>query len=155
MVTASSFYFSSNKDHYGNGSLALGFRWAWIHNFGSLAFGSLIITIIFVIRLVTYYFCKKAEKLSGDNPVVKSLVCLVTCFLKCLEEVMEYINKAAYAYMAISGQNFCKSALDGLLLQFKHGLKFGFANLLAQGFIMLGKLGLTVLNVFLTYFYME
>jgi len=116
MVTASSFYFSSNRDHYGDGSLSLAFRWAWIHNFGSLAFGSLIITIIFVIRVITYYFCKKAEKLSGDNPVVKALVCLVSCFLKCLEEVMEYINKAAYAYMAISGQNFCKSALDGLLL---------------------------------------
>lgn len=68
---------------------------------------------------------------------------------------MEYINKAAYAFMAISGSNFCSSALDGLLLQFKHGIKFVFANILASGFIMLGKLGLTVLNCFITWFYMK
>ena len=61
MVTASTFYFSSHRDHYGEGKLGLAFRWAWIHNFGSLAFGSLIITIIFVIRVITYYLCKKAE----------------------------------------------------------------------------------------------
>jgi len=36
--------------------------------------------------------------------------------LKCLEEIMEYINKAAFAYMAISGKSFCSSALNGLLL---------------------------------------
>jgi len=93
--------------------------------------------------------------LTNDNPVVKALVCLVSCFLKCLEEVMEYINKAAYAYMAISGSSFCNSALNGLLLQFKHGLKFGFANLLASGFIMLGKIGLTVLNCVITWFYIK
>lgn len=155
MVTASTFYFSSNRDHYGEGKLGLAFRWAWVHNFGSLAFGSLIITIIFVIRIITYYLCKKAEKLAGENPVVRAAVCMAQCFLKCLEEVMEYINKAAYAFMAVSGKNFCSSALNGLLLQFKHGLKFGFANILASGFIMLGKIGLTVLNVAITYFFMK
>lgn len=93
--------------------------------------------------------------MSGDNPVIRATVCLVQCFLKCLEEIMEYINKAAYAFMAVSGKNFCNSALNGLLLQFKHGLKFGFANLLAVGFILLGKIGLTVLNVAITYFYMK
>ena len=76
MVTASTFYFDSSKEHYGTGSISTGFRWAWVHNFGSLAFGSLIITIIFVIRMMTYYACKKAEKLSGDNPVVKAATCM-------------------------------------------------------------------------------
>jgi hypothetical protein len=32
----------------------------------------------------------------------------------------------------------------------KHGAKFAFANYLASAFIFLGKIGLTVLNVFLT-----
>lgn len=76
MVTASTFYFDSTREHYGSGSISTGFRWAWVHNFGSLAFGSLIITIIFVIRMLVYYACKKAETLSGDNPVVKATICV-------------------------------------------------------------------------------
>lgn len=66
---------------------------------------------------------------------------------------MEYINKAAYAYMTISGESFCTAALNGLMLQLNHAASFAFANLLAAAFIMLGKIGLTVLNCFILYFY--
>jgi len=155
MVTASTFYFSSTRHKVGEGQLKTAFRWAWVHNFGSIAFGSLIIAIIFTVRMLVYYVCKQAEKASGDNKVVKCVTCLVQCFLKCLEEIMEYINKAAYAYIAISGESFCKAALHGLLLQLSHGATFGFANLLAQLFILLGKVGLTVLNTVLAYYYLK
>jgi hypothetical protein len=155
MVTASTFYFSSTRRKVGSGDLKTAFRWAWVHNFGSIAFGSLIIALIFTVRMLVYYVCKKAEKASGDNGVVKCITCLVQCLLKCLEEIMEYINKAAYAYMAISGESFCKAALHGLLLQLSHGATFGFANLLAQLFILLGKAGLTVANTVLAYYYLK
>lgn len=161
MVTASTYYFSGGKDEAtgewkdGSGDLRKGFQWSWIYHFGSLAFGSLIIAIIFTIRVVVYYFFKKLEKASGDNALVKCVSCLVQCFLKCLQEIIEYINRAAYAFMAISGQSFCYSAYNGLLLNMKHGAKFGFANFLAKAFMLLGKVGLTVLNVFLTWLFMK
>jgi hypothetical protein len=135
--------------------MILGIKWAWVNNFGSLAFGSLIVAIIFTIRVVAYYFCKKAEKMSGDNGMVRAISCLVQCFLKCLEEIIEYITKAAYAFMALSGQGFCGSAYDGLLLNMKHGAKFAFGNYLATIFILLGKIGLSVLNVFITWMFMK
>ena len=155
MVTASTFYFSSNRHKWGSGEVGTAFRWAWVHNFGSIAFGSLIIAIIWTIRMLVYYVCKKAEKSSGDSGVVKAITCVAMCVLKCLEEIMEYINRAAYAYMAISGESFCQSALHGLLLQLKRGAAFAFANLLAQMFILLGKVGLTVVNVVIVYFYLK
>ena len=37
----------------------------------------------------------------------------------------------------------------------KHGAKFAFANFLASAFIFLGKIGLTTLNIFLTYLFMK
>merc|ERR1719313_1525153 len=94
MVTASSFYFSSTRDTYGSGQVGTGLRWAWVHNFGSVAFGSFIIALIFTIRLMVYYICKKAEKASGDNKLIKAISCMAQCLLKCLEDIMEYINKA-------------------------------------------------------------
>jgi choline transporter-like protein 2/4/5 len=103
MVTAATYYFNSSREETGSGEMGTAFRYAWINNFGSLAFGSLIIAIIFTIRVIAYYVCKKAEKMSGDNAAIRCISCAVQCFLKCLEEIIEYINKAAYAFMAISG----------------------------------------------------
>lgn len=155
MVTASTFYFNSSKENWGTGDLSRAFSWAWIHNFGSIAFGSLIIAVVWTLKMLVYYIAKKAEKTTGDNQVVKSIICMAQCYLSYLEEVVEYMNKAAYAYMAISGKGFCKSAINGLLLQFNHGAAFAFANLLAQMFMLLGKFGLTVLNVVITYYYIK
>lgn len=155
MVTASTYYFSSTREKYGSGQILTGVRWAWVTNFGSIAFGSLIIAIIFTIRLMVYYVCKKAEKASGHSRFVKAISCCVQCLLKCLEEIMEYINKQAYAYMAISGESFCTSALNGLMLNLSHGAIFAFANTLAKLFILLGKIGLTVANTVLTYYYIK
>jgi len=154
MVTASTFYFSSTRKELGSGQVATGLRWAWVHNFGSVAFGSFIIALIFTIRMLVYYVCKKAEKASGDNGFIKAITCIAMCFLKCLEDIMEYINKAAYAYMSITGDPFCKSALNGLMLQLNHGASFAFANLLATLFILLGKVGLTIANCVIVYFYL-
>lgn len=155
MVTAATYYFSSSEEAVGSGAMMTGFKWAWVNNFGSLAFGSLLVAIIFTIRVIAYYLFKKAEKMSNDNALVKCISCLVQCFLKCLEDIIEYITKAAYAFMALSGQSFCYSAYNGLLLQMKHGARFAFGAYLANIFVMLGKLGLTVLNIFITYMFMK
>ena len=57
--------------------------------------------------------------------------------------------------MAVSGENFCTSAWNGFLLNIKHIMKFSFANLLAVVFIFIGKLSLTIGNMFSCYFIMK
>jgi hypothetical protein len=64
------------------GSEVVGMRWAWVNNFGSLAFGSLIIAIIFTIRVIVYYVAKKAEAAGGDNGAVQCIICVAQCCLK-------------------------------------------------------------------------
>lgn len=75
--------------------------------------------------------------------------------MKWLQEFIEYINNSAYSYMAISGKNFCWSAYYGLLLQMKHAGKFIIGNYLAAGFIFIGKIGITVGNVFIAWIFMN
>jgi choline transporter-like protein 2/4/5 len=48
--------------------------------------------------------------------------------------------------MAVSGDSFCKSAWNGFLLNLKHILQFAWANFLAKMFVLVGKIGLCVLN---------
>jgi hypothetical protein len=94
------------------------------------------------------YLAKQAEKAGGDNKVIKMIVCIGECILKCIEKIVDYINEAAFAYICVSGDNFFMGAWNGFLLNIKHCLKFTFANTLAKVFILLGKVALTVGNCF-------
>lgn len=135
--------------------MAQGWRWAWVNNFGSIAYGSLLIAIIWTVKIIVYYLFKRLESASGENAAIKCISCVVMCFLNCLEEFIDYINNAAYAYMAISGESFCMSAYHGILLQMKHAGKFIWGEYLAEAFIFIGKIGITVLNTMIIYIFMN
>lgn len=122
---------------------------------GSIAFGAFIIALIRFIKIVFYYLAKKAEKSSGDNPAVKALVACAGCILNCIERICDYLNEAAFCYMAVTGDHFLSSAWSGFLLNLKHGLKFAFANMIAKVFIFVGKIGIVVANLFTLYLLMK
>jgi hypothetical protein len=83
------------------------------------------------------------------------LVRVGSCILACIEKICDYINDAAFAYMAVSGESFCTSAWNGFLLNLKHMTKFTFANLIAKMFILLGKVAITAGNMFSLYKVMQ
>lgn len=80
--------------------------------------------------------------------MAKCLICCGDCILRCFERIVEYINNAAYAYMAVTGKNFCTSAIEGMYLNLKHAAAFGSAKYFASALIFLGKFGVTMLNIF-------
>jgi len=155
MVSATTYYFNSNKDHEGEAEVGFGFRLAYAVHAGSLAFGSLIIAIIQFIRICIVTVMQQAERASGENAGVKIVIACANCCLKCIEKICDYINSCAYAYMAVSGESFCTSAWNGLLLNMKHGAKYAFSQYLAKMFIALGKVSIVVLNVFSCYMIMK
>lgn len=72
-----------------------------------------------------------------------------------IEKIVDYINEAGLAYIAVTGDNFCNGTWNGFLLNLKHMLKFTFANMIAKAFIFLGKVGITVGNCLSLLFIME
>jgi choline transporter-like protein 2/4/5 len=157
MIGASTYYFNSNMHGelaLGGVEVSLGFKYCLVH-FGSIAIGSFVIALIRFIRIVFLYLAKQAEKQSGENPAIKMIVKVGSCILACIEKICDYINESAYAYQAVSGENFCKSAWNGFLLQVKHMAKFAFANLIAKVFIFLGKVGVTAGNMVSCYYVMK
>jgi len=122
---------------------------------GSIAFGSFIIAVVQFIRFIFVSLAKKAAKASGDNAMAKCFIACGDCILRCVEKVCDYLNTAAFAYMAISGDSFCGSAWNGFLLNVKHLLKFSFANFIAKIFTLLGKIGIVVGNIFSLLFIMK
>lgn len=83
----------------------------------------------------------------SNNPGAKACGMALKCCLKCIEELVEYLNKVAYAYMAISGNNYCGSAWNGFLLNIKHLCQFFLTIQLAEGFIKLGVFMIVLSNI--------
>jgi len=141
----------------GSAEVMLGAKYAHVSHLGSICFGALIITIIKVIRFLFVYLAKKALAASGTEGspwayVVKCLIACGDCILRCLEKIVDYINRNAFAYMSITGENFCSSAYHGFLLNLKHIGEFGSTAFFASMLIFLGKAAITLFNIFTCYF---
>lgn len=84
------------------------------YHLGTIAFGSLILAICRLIRVILEYINHKLKKY--DNAFVKAVMCCLRCFFWCLEKFIKFINKNAYIMCAIHGKNFCRSAKDAFNL---------------------------------------
>ena len=99
-----------------------------------------------MIKIVVDALADYAKRESDGNAVIRCLACCAKCCVGCLNEVVDYVNKGAYAYMAISGDPYCKSAWNGYMINLKHTMEFLFANSLANMLVFFGKLMITSLN---------
>jgi len=69
---------------------------------GSIAFGSLIVAIISVMRQVVIAIKKRTKH--------NLIMCLLQCMLTCLQRAMEWFNMYAFVHVAIYGTNYVQSA---------------------------------------------
>jgi len=146
MVSAASYYFSSCNGKEGSASVTTGIKFAYSKHAGSLAFGSLLHTLIKILQIIVENLADAAEEGDGASGAGAVFACCARCCVSCLENLIEYLNTTAYAYMAVSGDNYCTSAWNGFLLHIKHCAKFSFAMSFASMFITMGKLFITLLN---------
>lgn len=151
MVSASTYYFNSTREQDGQAEVCKAIGFAYKYHIGTIAFGSFIIAILDIIRFLFEFFAEQMIKASGENCLIICLVSVASCLLACIENCVDYINRSAYAFIAISGQDFIGGAKDGLLLNLKHGLEFAWAMTLAYGFVWLGKIALLTLNLYTGY----
>ncbi|KAL6455789.1 hypothetical protein MHYP_G00356400 [Metynnis hypsauchen] len=105
---------------------------------GSLAFGSLILSIIQVIRVILEYVEQKLKV--AENRVAKFfLTCLKCCFW-CLEKCIRFLNRNAYIMIAIYGKNFCTSAKDAFFLLMRNIVRVAVLDKVTDFLLFLGKL---------------
>jgi hypothetical protein len=64
MVSASSYYFSSNSEKEGSAQVCTGFNLAYTKHAGTIAFGSLVHTIVTIIRFFVEAICDQTERAS-------------------------------------------------------------------------------------------
>ncbi|XP_052789549.1 choline transporter-like protein 2 [Mya arenaria] len=84
------------------------------YHLGSLAFGSLLIAIVQMIRVGLEYIDHKMK--GSENCLAKFILKCLKCCMWCLEKFLRFLNKNAYILIAIHGKNFCASAKDAFFL---------------------------------------
>ena len=135
----------------GNLALGKGAWWAFRYNFGSLAFGSFLLAIIWTIRIVFEYVNKKIKDLNGDNAAVKCISNAIRCCLDCCHRFVKFLNENAYIQVALTGENFCQSAMAGFVLALKHSSSFLITNGIGSMIGFIGKVTIATGNTFIGY----
>lgn len=124
MVLAGCFarwYWTMNKDDVPFFTLTGAVYRTFRFHLGTLAFGSLIITICRIIRLILEYIDNKLKKY--DNELTKAVMCCCRCFFWCLENFLKFMNRNAYIICAIHGKNFLSSSKDAFNLLMRNVLR--------------------------------
>uniref|UniRef100_M4AI03 Choline transporter-like protein n=1 Tax=Xiphophorus maculatus TaxID=8083 RepID=M4AI03_XIPMA len=120
------------------------------YHVGSLAFGSLILTVVQVVRIILEYIDHKTR--SAQNPCARFVLCCLKCCFWCLEKFIKFINRNAYIMIAIYGKNFCVSAKNAFSLLMRNIIRVVVLDKVTDVLLFFGKLlvvgGVGVLSFF-------
>eukprot|EP00806_Schmidingerella_arcuata_P000602 Macronucleus_1543.p1 GENE.Macronucleus_1543~~Macronucleus_1543.p1 ORF type:complete len:274 (+),score=130.80 Macronucleus_1543:1-822(+) len=139
----------------GDSDVSIGMWWSIRYHGGTLAFGSFILAIVWVIRIIFEYISKKMEDASGNNGCTKCLVSCCRCCLACFDRFIRYLNRNAYIYAALSGEGFCTSAINSFILILKNAAKFGFVEGIAGCFMFIAKFFISTATTLVSFFIMR
>ncbi|CAH1271865.1 SLC44A4 [Branchiostoma lanceolatum] len=111
------------------------------YHLGSLAFGSFIIAVVQIIRVMLEYVDHKLK--DSENRAAKFLLKCLKCCFWCLEKLLKFLNKNAYIMIAIYGKNFCVSAKKAFFLIMRNILRVAAVTSVTVFLMFLGKLVVT------------
>jgi len=142
MVLAGAFaswYWTFNKSNTPTFAVTYSVGRTLRYHIGTIAFGSLIIAIVRMIRVIFEYIDQKIRQ-NTDSWIARCLSCCCRCCLYCLEKFLKFINRNAYVYCAIYGKNFCVSAKNAFSLLMRNILRVTVLDKVTDFLLFIGKL---------------
>ncbi|XP_068176829.1 choline transporter-like protein 2 isoform X2 [Antennarius striatus] len=119
---------------------------------GSLAFGSLILSLVQAIRVVLEYLDHKLK--GAQNKFAKFLLSCMKCCFWCLEKCIKFLNRNAYIMIAIYGKSFCPSARDAFFLLMRNIVRVAVLDKVTDFLLFLGKLLIVgIVGIFSFFFF--
>lgn len=78
---------------------------------GSIAFGSLIVTILEIIRMLMNIVQQNAAQ--DGNAIGAILACVASCCIGCIESLVAWFNRYAYIEISLYGKAYVSSLSSG------------------------------------------
>jgi len=79
------------------------------YHLGTIFFGSFIIALIQLIRIVMEYIDRQTKAQQDANKMLKLAMKVTKCCLWCFEKTVKFITNYCYIYTAMQGSGFCRS----------------------------------------------
>ncbi|XP_063707437.1 choline transporter-like 2 isoform X3 [Culicoides brevitarsis] len=156
MVLAATFatwYWTFKKSEVPFFALTSGLSRTICYHLGTLAFGSFIIAVCRIIRVMLEWVHQKCKKY--DNEVTRAILCIFRCLFWLLEKFLRFLNRNAYIMCAIHGKNFCASAGDAFNLLMRNCLRVVALDQVTSFLFFLSKLLISLGMGTLMYFYLS
>lgn len=139
----SKWYFAKNKDYLDSPittSAAITFKF----HLGSIAFGSLIITIITIIRAIISSLTKN-----------RALKICVDYFMSSIERFLKFLSKNSYILTAMHGKPFYKSGKRAAKIIFQNAINVASINFIGDFILAMAQLMVVFVTLLLTYAIMQ
>ncbi|XP_027224567.2 choline transporter-like 1 [Penaeus vannamei] len=140
----STYYFSRQE---GRGKVRHPIWWSWrtllLYHLGTVAKGSLLITLCKLPRLLIQWITKKCK--DPEHSCARCGLRLCCCCLWCFEHFLKYMNHNAYTVTATRGTAFCESAKIAWRVVLTNMLQVATVNSIGDLTIFLAKITVTAL----------
>ena len=87
-------------------ALCTAYFWIFTKQFGSLVFAAMIVAIVTFLRMLA----ESGRKGNKKNVAAAVCLCLVTCLLKCIENLIKVINHFTVIMISVTGEDFISGA---------------------------------------------
>lgn len=139
-----------NRDKAAWGSVCKSAYIAIRYHLGTLAFGSLLLSLIKIIKYILWYIQEKVYKSGFEgNKLVKWTCRCIQCYVDCFERFIKFIDKNAYIQTALTGDGFCIAAKNAFNLILENALRFAALGAIGDIFKILGKIFITCLSSYI------
>jgi len=152
-MSVATWYFTRNKSSIGSTTVVKSICSSLWYHIGTAAFGSLIIAIVRIFRIMLAKLQKTAK--DANNKFAEALLCACACCLWCLDNFLRFINKTAFIQTAIFGTSFCRGAGQAFYLIARNAAKIGAITVVSEIVSIVGKLFITVATGIASYVAME
>jgi len=106
----------------------MGLRLGVVWHCGTIAFGSFLLMLVWIIRAITEWLMEKVRKATGGNKCVLCLINCIRCYCGCFEKFVKFCNEHAYTEVILRSCSFCQGASKGMGLVAENFLVFSFLN---------------------------
>lgn len=148
-MAVSRWYFHKDKRKVGSGVVFSSIFNTLYYHIGTLAFGSLLIAIVQIIRAILERIRRRLKR--ADSKIANSIICCCQCCFCMLEACIKFLNKNAYIQTAIFGTGFAQSAKQAFYLIIRNAGRLGALQYVSASILIVGKLFISAITTGLSY----
>lgn len=149
-------YFATNRKNLGS-PICRAFSWGLVIHIGTVAFGSFVLALVWVIRQIIAYMKQAAEqdkRKAGKTQGQLMLAC-ISCCAQCFEKIIKYITKHAYIETVLHNAHFCKGCYESSAIVLSNLWRIGVLHGICSLAITFGTLTIAALVTLIGFLLMK